>query len=94
MTTQLEKVARAIGAHRGDYSEAGWLGPSTHAAALDDACAAVEALMEPSEAMLCPSTPIEYTMPEGEAALMIDTPTRYGVWKSMIAIILNEEQPK
>jgi hypothetical protein len=50
--TKLEEVARAIGGKRGDYSDAGWLGPETHAMALDEARAAVEALRVPSRFMV------------------------------------------
>lgn len=53
MSEMLERVARAIGAVIGDYSEgAGWLGDNTHEIGLKKARAAMEALREPTDAMI------------------------------------------
>lgn len=53
MSEMIERVARAIAATIGDYSEgAGWLGEITHEIGLRKAGAAIEAMREPTDAML------------------------------------------
>ncbi len=44
----------------------------------------IEAMQEPTEAMLKADKPIEYTMPQGEMMVMTDTAPKYGVWQAMI----------
>jgi hypothetical protein len=88
--TKLEEVARAIGAKRGDYSEAGWLGPETHAMALSEASAAIDALREPNQAQLNMAREwsyMKYGKPIGNDAAK-------GCWGCMLDALLNEEQPK
>lgn len=53
MSEMVERVARAIGTVTGDYSEgAGWLGDNTHEIGLRKARAAIEAMRDPTDAMV------------------------------------------